>query len=446
VSGTRGGASGSLFEIEDPRSIFTLPYDRQVIVYFEWKGKPGRYRIEGRWRDPSGQVVLTAPTDYEAVESPFGVYWTLALPENVTSGLWALEAHLGDQPVGAHTFEIRGGQPLRLSQDELFQCAEKGVALIESVGSAGEPLAQGVGTALDEDHIATSFPAIEAAAAIRARLPDGSAQETRELGAWSRREGWAILRVPAHGLTPIPRQGAAVPEIGGAAFVLNTMRDGGHVISETAFAGRKQTGPDRATFRLADWYTAGSPVMDTQCRLVGIVVKDGAVMLGSVGLRVGGFEELGLSSGSNVMPVRLLPPITDTTTLEQLAAEGIFMAPLSPKQLHVVSGVFAGRIDSGKVVQAIDQRNVFSRREPSASVFVTWRSDQKLDGMTHFAIYDSDNRMLAATEPAELKLRPGAYLASSWTVRVSALRPGDYRVDLSLDGDPVWRGYIRLTE
>ena len=39
VSGSKGNSQGSRYSMEDPRSVFYVPADRQVIVYMEWERK-----------------------------------------------------------------------------------------------------------------------------------------------------------------------------------------------------------------------------------------------------------------------------------------------------------------------------------------------------------------------------------------------------------------------
>src|SRR5712692_2133081 len=66
VSGSVGQESGGRFVIEDPRTVFQIPGDKQVIVSFEWQGPPGQHHIECSWKDPSGKVVITASLDQRA--------------------------------------------------------------------------------------------------------------------------------------------------------------------------------------------------------------------------------------------------------------------------------------------------------------------------------------------------------------------------------------------
>src|SRR5262245_31764700 len=135
VSGSRGSQKGGRYEVEDPRSVFQLPADRQILVYFEWEGPVGRHRCEARWKDPSGKVVLVAPTEQQATTRRFGVYWTLALPDNVASGLWAVETFVNGEPAGTHVLEIRAGAPsgTGLSAAEIYQRALPALGTVEKL-------------------------------------------------------------------------------------------------------------------------------------------------------------------------------------------------------------------------------------------------------------------------------------------------------------------------
>src|SRR5215467_16274223 len=94
VSGSKGTPQGSRFSMEDPRSVFYIPSDRQVIVYMEWDGPIGKHHLEGFWRNPAGKVTVMNDFDYEAKATRFGAYWILALTEGADNGNWSLEAHV----------------------------------------------------------------------------------------------------------------------------------------------------------------------------------------------------------------------------------------------------------------------------------------------------------------------------------------------------------------
>jgi hypothetical protein len=70
----------------------------------------------------------------------------------------------------------------------------------------------------------------------------------------------------------------------------------------------------------------------------------------------------------------------------------------------------------------------------------------KREALSHFEVYDTDNRMHGKSDPNRLKFRPGDLLFSTWALTVGKLSPGIYRVDALLDEKPVWRGYLQITD
>src|SRR5579862_2964089 len=91
MCGSKGTSSGSDFQIQDPRSVFHVPEDHQIVVYFEWEGPPGSHHANGAWRSPDGKVVLNSEFDLASQGTRYIGSWTLAIPESIATGLWALE-------------------------------------------------------------------------------------------------------------------------------------------------------------------------------------------------------------------------------------------------------------------------------------------------------------------------------------------------------------------
>jgi len=100
----------------------------------------------------------------------------------------------------------------------------------------------------------------------------------------------------------------------------------------------------------------------------------------------------------------------------------------------------------GPVPMPKDQRFVFSRRDRELSVFIQWGPQAKRDAMGRIALYDADHRSIARGTPVKLRLRPGEYSFTTWTLLIGGLPAGIYRVDLLLDEAPAWRGYVRITD
>jgi hypothetical protein len=451
TSGTRGVQQGTRYIIEDPRSVFAAAEDRQVIVFFEWEGEIGLHHCEGRWKDPSGKVVLTAPIEYQATTRRFGIYWTLALPETAAKGLWALEASVDGAPAGTHTFEVTASSaaaPGRriLSQAEIYQRALASVVTVERLGPAGQLLGQGPAVALDSDHLVTAFPTIEGASTLRVRTAARRQLESQEIGEWHRREGWAVVPVPGHGLVALSR-GPGPLVVGDRCFVLDSAEDGDRVITEAGVVG--QEGSPGARLRLSSGFAAGSPVLDDRGDLLGIVTAPGAEEgPGPAGMMYTFAGPLRVPRGSLVVVADRLPVAPTTRTgLTELAARGEFLAPLSPDQRLVISGVVAGRVERvGAVMMPQDQRYVFARRDGEMSVFIQWNPQVKRDLMSRVELYDADRRSIGKGAPAKVRLRPGEFAFSTWTLGIGRLPAGLYRVDILVDEAPVWRGYVRITD
>jgi hypothetical protein len=148
-----------------------------------------------------------------------------------------------------------------------------------------------------------------------------------------------------------------------------------------------------------------------------------------------------------VLADRLPVAPTARTGLTELAARGEFLAPLSPDQRLVISGVVAGRVERvGAVMMPQDQRYVFARRDGEMSVFIQWNPQVKRDLMSRVELYDADRRSIGKGAPAKVRLRPGEFAFSTWTLGIGRLPAGIYRVDILVDEAPVWRGYVRITD
>jgi hypothetical protein len=407
TSGTRGRQEGSRYIIEDPRITFAPAQDRQIVVLFEWEGRPGLQRLEARWKDPAGRVVhVSTPVEYQATSRRFAIYWTLALAETLPSGSWSVEVFVNGAPAGLHAFEVTGGRaaptagPRVLTQAELFQRTTAAVATVESVGAAGEPLGQSPAVALDDERIIAPFPIIDGATQLRLRTGHRTL-ESSEVGEWDRRDGWAVLSFPGHGLTALKQSNTPLG-VGDRCFVLDSGGDGSRVIAEAAVVG--QEAPPSARPRLNSGFAAGSPVVDENGDLVGIVAGPGVDDY----LGKGWLMRL-IPRGTVVLPAQRLPTtLRARVGLAELAARGEFMRPMSPEQRHVTSGVLAARVQRGAAgSMPEDQRQIFSRREGQVFLFVQWNPQVKKDSVTRLEVFDWDYRSIIKGTPDKVKLRPG---------------------------------------
>ncbi len=109
ISGTAGAQENGSYIIRDPRTIFRIPQDHRVIVYFEWEGPLGPHRFEGVWKSPDGKITSVSDFDYEAKQARFGGYWDMLIAENTPTGLWMVQALVDGELTGTHTFQVVAG-------------------------------------------------------------------------------------------------------------------------------------------------------------------------------------------------------------------------------------------------------------------------------------------------------------------------------------------------
>ena len=246
VSGSKSSQEGGNFVIQDPRTVFYLPEDRQVIVYFEWEGPPGLHHLEGMWKNPEGKVVVVSDFDYEAKQRRFAGYWTLPLTEGVTPGLWGLEAHVDGEVAGAHTFQITTGThptpvPERhpLGASEIYRKALASTVSIEALDSSGARLNFGSGFFIGKDTLLTGFEIIDGAGSVRLTFPDGRRQTVEGIVSWSRLEDWVILTVASDDIPSLPLAGPNSWQVGDQCFSLDSEQEGNRTLVDGDITGQR---------------------------------------------------------------------------------------------------------------------------------------------------------------------------------------------------------------
>jgi hypothetical protein len=109
ISGSKGHEQGGKYVMDDPRTVFKVPDDRQVLVYCEWEGATGvagQHEFEGVWKNPAGKVVAVSDFKLEVRERRCSGFFTLLLSETSETGVWTLEARVDGETTGTHKFQI----------------------------------------------------------------------------------------------------------------------------------------------------------------------------------------------------------------------------------------------------------------------------------------------------------------------------------------------------
>jgi len=468
VSGSKGSPQGNRFSMEDPRSVFYVPADRQVIVYMEWDGPIGKHHLEGFWRNPAGKVTVMNEFDYEAKATRFGAYWILALTEGVENGGWSLEAHVDGELAGTHAFQIlNSAKPEGAESDrkmftpaQLYEHALQANVTIEKFDRTGEKFGEGSGFLLEPEWIATAFECIDGASKLRVTLSDGTRFETDQVAAWNRRQDWAVLKANKTKLTKLKKAEANSWNVGDIGSFLDSPAEGSRTIANVSIDG-KNTFPS-AGLRLnisagPTERAVGSALINEWGEVIGIVTR--GLIPGASQTNLASLWATTSRTGAKIfslsglaVPVSLLEGLNENaagTPLSVLASKGEFLAPVTAGR-NIVSAQLARSLDKkGKIAFVSEGTDVFSKKDPSVYVYVFWEGREKVTGLLTMRLFDLDNRILNKTmveKPMKFSLNKGEQKTATWEFGIEPLPPGIYRVDVWLGDAPAWRTFFRITE
>jgi Trypsin-like peptidase domain len=471
ISGTAGAQENGSYLIRDPRTIFRIPQDHRVIVYFEWEGPLGPHHFEAVWKSPDGKITSVSDFDYEAKQPRFGGYWDMLIAENTPTGLWTLQALVDGELTGTHTFQVVAGataagadavvtEPLRspLTPAALYGKANASTVSIENRNDQGQMLNTGEGFFIGPGLVLTAFQLIDGASSLRIVGAGARSVGAKTVAAWNRRQDWAILQVagieePAFAVAKTDSWG-----VGDRCFYLDAAGPGNRIIVTTTIVG-KNTFPhsgDRISLGTSPANTGiGTALLDEYGDAIG--VTGGGLVPGVStleGVRSGVPANL-LLAGGLAVPAMATPmsqisvpgPGSKTSTLAELMQAGQFVAPVVHRE-DILYGTMAREVRRGKdgLVDAIQQKYEFSRSDGHAAVMLSLEPARKQKGTTVISIYDLDNKAVSQA-PADSSEAPGGRLLFlSKTLNIGSLESGVYRLDVAINGSPVWRTFFRITD
>jgi hypothetical protein len=468
VSGSKGTPQGGRFAMEDPRSVFYIPNDYQVIVYMEWEGPAGRQHLESFWRNPAGKITIISDFDYDAKDQKFGGYWTLALSDSMDTGAWMLEARVHGELAGSHAFQILSGtrpadsapaRPL-LAPSELYERALKSTVSIEKFDRSGQKFGDASGFLFEPGWILTSFECIDGANKLRMTYSDGSRFETEHLIAWNRRQDWAILKANTTNLPKLKPAPADTWQVGDVASFLDAAPEGNRILTNVSIDGKNSfpsAGPRINISAAPTDRSIGASLLNEYREVVAIV--GGSLIPGahasslfetqSAVPRAGSIVYL---KGGLAVPISVvsLPSFDLTgTPLNVLADRGEFLPPVTAFR-DVVYGQLARSIgNKGGLPFPLEGGEIFSKRDPKLYVYILWEGKEKIKGQVTMRIYTLDNQLLNKSmveKPTKFNLNRAEQKATSWDVEISKLPVGVNRVDVWLDDAPAWRSFFRISE
>ena len=448
AAGPAGVEEKGTFRLTEERSVFSRSDDREVIVYFQWEGTPGRHQLEATWRNPDGSGTTKSVIDYTANERRFGAYWRFALTPSTTLGMWSIEATVDGQPGGRFTFEVtdKPAPPAPVVKQPLTQqalherLARHFIVLSRKVTGVRE-LEPAAASLVVSGQVVTAVKLLDSVDGVAAVMPGGATVDLPTIVALDRAAGWAILEAPGTEAPTLPL--AASPRIGDRCFSMQGTDSGGRVLLEGQISG---TVSGQASGWIASFFNgaavAGAPVVNEYGELLGIAGRPPRADV-PIGLRALAASSVELGNVP-VIPIDTIRPGAAMTpgTFASFRARGELLEPLVMEE-HIVSGGFASETPRGTIPRPEIQREEFSKTDKEMVVFVTWGPRSRIRGQATFHLFDPANRRVMSSKPAKVDVRPKDLATSVWRNPVPQA-PGIYRAELHLDGKPVWRSYVRI--
>jgi len=463
VSGTKLLEQGGPAGVQDPRSVFYAPADKEIIVYFTWEGPPGQHHFEGLWKNPSGKIAMTSEFDFKPQQPRFGGYFKMILGDAPVTGSWALEARIDGETAGSHSFQVSNDPrpdsvattPLHRmwTPAELYNRVSAASVAIENINTKGARRNIGSGFFIGPGRVLTAFQVIDNATKVRVIGPQGTAMEVTEVLAVNRRQDWIVLKVPIEN-TPALARAADPWAVGDRVYLLDVPAENSRVLIETSLIGKQNLDSAGDRINIADTVNrraVGSPLLNEYGEVIGLI--GGSLLPGSAFIEDLAFgartNSLGVASrGTLAVPMQLVSDASDTaTTIDGLAKSGQFIPALVSSQ-SVLNGVLARAVNT-KIdpPRTLDERTEISRASSQCVVFITWLPTEKRKGYPSLRIYDLDNHLLSEyLNKKKITVTPNKLSYSLWDLKLAGLPNGIYRIDALLDGDFVWRTFFRMVD
>jgi S1-C subfamily serine protease len=437
-----------------------FPVDKSFIVLFEWDAPPGDHVLTAIWRQPDGQVGSMSPdVKMTTSQRELRCYWTYQLVREMAAGIWTVEVRVDGQPAGTHSFEIAGTEPPTPEPapkrpptlDEVFRAVGGSIVEIHKLDQDRRRIDSSTGFVSGNDRVVTSFQAIDGAARLQIRFTGGDTVETDEILAFSRNGDWVVLNARTGDRQALQLGNPAAISIGERLIVFDVEADA-RVIGGVNVSGRRTVPSygDRIQFTPGiSAEASGGPLLDLEGRVVGIV--GGSV---TPGMRTNR-ETLSASPGPWVssirqnaaVPVSTLPDRTSESgsRLSDLAAQGRMTPPISALRELMYAGTaqHAPKRVSDPIPPTVTE---FVRRDPRVWVFSIWKKQDKLSrGLVSAKVFDEQNQVRLESPAKKISLSndPTRVTISFVPAQLTA---GVYRIDLTWEGLPVWRTFIRISE
>lgn len=464
VAGAKGEQRNGGFVMTEPRSTFYVPDDREVIVYFVWEGVIGKHHCEGTVRGPNGQFANMSSFDYNAAQPRFAGYWKVPLSDTTSPGTWVFETHVDGEPAGQLTFQVvPGSKPANLpvaptlpTTADIYKLAVSSSVSVESLDPAGRPFKRGSGVFFKQGLVATSFRVVEGASVLRLRFSDGKEIRVEQLAAWNRRQDWAVLSVESPSTAILKIAEPKSWNIGDHCYWLDVNPDGSRVIHDGQIVGTQSPPQSGDRINISGIYNRpalGGPLLNEQGQIIGLLggaLPDALLSDFNSDLQSNTPDLILNTLGGIAIAANLLPASAPGApkSLPDMLAGGDMMPPVSKSEL-INFGLLSNGPASDPKKHAAVQRNwksSFQRGDTSAVAIIAFTNAENIKSTASIKLYDIDNHLVAAGKPEKLTITRGQPAERTWTLPLSSLPAGFYRVDIFVADDIAWRQYFKITD
>jgi hypothetical protein len=234
-------------------------------------------------------------------------------------------------------------------------------------------------------------------------------------------------------LAPAPSESI---KIGDRCFSMEVRPPAPRTLTECRISGQAMVGgaPAFAASFVVGLSAPGAPIINEFGDLIGIADDSRRTGMRSV-------QAIGAGGAEIITILRLGSSPQERVPVAELRSKGLLIPPVLNR--HASTAGIARADAKGKVL-AYEHQDFLSVREPNFVAFVRWQPRERLRGLLVLRAYDAENRLVLESKPTKADLRQGNLTTSNSVVPVPKT-PGLYRVDVAIDGTPMWRSYLTIT-
>jgi hypothetical protein len=464
VVGAKGEQRNGGFVMTEPRSTFYVPDDREVIVYFVWEGAVGKHHCEGTVRGPNGQFANMSSFDYNAGQPRFAGYWKVPLSDSTSPGTWVFETHVDGESAGQLSFQVvPGSKPANLpavptlpTTAEIYKLAVSSSVSIDSLDPGGKLIKRGSGVFFKQGLVATSFRVVEGSSALRVRFSDGKEIGVNQLTAWNRRQDWAVLAIDPPSPTTLKIAEPKSWNIGDHCYWLDVNPDGSRIIHDGQIVGMQSLPRSGDRINISGIYnrsSLGGSLLNEQGQMIGLLggtLPDALLSDFNSDLQVNAPDLSHTTTGGIAIVASLLPTSAPgpSKPLPDLLANGDMMPIVSRPQIINFGLLSNGPASDPKSHAAIQHnwKSSFQKGDASAFAIIAFTNIETLKTTVTIKLYDLDNHLVATGKTEKLNITRGQPAERTWTLPLTNLPGGFYRVDILVGDDIAWRQYFKITD